>query len=60
MSAGWNVVAFESPRFLEGFVRATCSCLVLDLAMPGIGGLDLQRMLEPEARIAHRISHRPW
>ena len=37
-SAGWNVVAFDSPRaFLDGFDRATCSCLVLDLAMPGIG-----------------------
>jgi len=50
-SAGWNVVVFDSPRaFLDGFNRATCSCLVLDLAMPEIGGLDLQRMLELEAQ----------
>ena len=50
MSAGWNVVAFDSPQaFLDGFDRTSCACLVLDLAMPGVDGLELQRMLEPEA-----------
>ena len=50
-SAGWNVVTFESPHaFLDGFDRTSCACLVLDLAMPGVDGLELQRMLEHEAR----------
>ena len=50
-SAGSNVVTFKSPRaFLDGFDRTAWACLVLDLAMPGIDGLELQRMLEHEAR----------
>ena len=49
-SAGWNVVTFKSPQaFLDGFDRTACACLVLDLAMPGVDGLELQRMLEHEA-----------
>jgi FixJ family two-component response regulator len=50
-SAGLNAVAFESPQaFLDRFDRAVRACLVLDLAMPGLNGLDLQRRLEEEAR----------
>lgn len=50
-SAGLPVVTFATPQaFLEGFDRRACACLVLDLAMPGVGGLELQRMLERQAR----------
>ena len=48
-SAGLSAAAFESPRaFLDGYDRTACACLVLDLAMPGVDGLELQRMLERE------------
>lgn len=50
-SAGIAATTFESPQaFLAGFDRDTPACLVLDLAMPGTDGLELQRILEPEAR----------
>ncbi len=49
-SAGSSVVTFDSPRaFLDGFDRTAWACLVLDLSMPGVDGLELQRMLEHEA-----------
>jgi FixJ family two-component response regulator len=49
-SVGLEVVAFASPQqFLEGYDRSAPGCLVLDLAMPGLSGLELQRMLEREA-----------
>jgi len=49
-SAGFDVMAFESPAaFLERFDRKACACLLLDLAMPAVDGLQLQRILEHEA-----------
>jgi PAS domain S-box-containing protein len=48
-SEGLQVAAFASAqRFLDGFDRRAPGCLVLDLAMPGINGLELQRSLEQE------------
>ena len=50
-SAGHEGVAFDSPQaFLAGFDRGAHACLLLDLAMPGIDGLELQRLLENDAR----------
>jgi FixJ family two-component response regulator len=48
-SAGLNVATFPSPQlFLERYDRNAPGCLVLDLALPGLNGLELQRLLEQE------------
>ena len=48
-SAALKVATFESPQaFLEGHDRGTLGCLVLDLAMPGLNGLQLQQVLEQQ------------
>jgi FixJ family two-component response regulator len=49
-SAALDVVTFSSARqFLDEYDRDAAGCLVLDLAMPGLGGLELQRTLERQA-----------
>jgi FixJ family two-component response regulator len=46
-SAAIDVTTFGSGQtFLDQHDRNAPGCLVLDLAMPGLGGLDLQRALE--------------
>ena len=48
-SIGLNVATFASPHgFLEGYDRNAPGCLVLDLALPGLSGLELQRVLEQQ------------
>jgi FixJ family two-component response regulator len=45
-SAGVRSVAFESPdEFLKRFDPGAGGCLVLDVAMPGLNGLELQHAL---------------
>lgn len=45
-AAGLNVAAFGSPReFLEQYDQSSPGCLVLDVAMPGLNGLELQSAL---------------
>ena len=45
-SAGFRVETFESAEvFLESRPRERTGCIVLDLRMPGMGGLDLLRHL---------------
>jgi FixJ family two-component response regulator len=45
-SVGFNVQAFESAQdFLNGKRTSVPGCLVLDVRMPGLSGLDLQRDL---------------
>ncbi len=49
-SAGLDVATFTSPeQFLARYDPATPGCLVLDLNLPGVSGLELQRMLEQSA-----------
>jgi FixJ family two-component response regulator len=52
-SAGWRVQTFASPQEFLGHRSAEApSCLVLDLQLPGLTGLDLQkRMAEVDLEI---------
>ncbi len=44
---GFDVCAFSSAEeFLASGVEATADCLLLDIAMPGMTGLELQRELQ--------------
>ena len=48
---GWNVETFESAEaFLARADRQRDGCLVLDVTMPGLDGLELQRRLNEEGR----------
>ena len=52
-SLGYDVVTFESAeQFLEAACLAETSCLITDLQMPGLSGLDLQGRLMADG---HRI-----
>ena len=45
-SAGWHAATYGSPdEFLSQYDPAAPGCLVLDVAMPGVDGLELQRRL---------------
>jgi FixJ family two-component response regulator len=49
-SAGLDPVTFDSPQaFLGRYDSAEPACLVLDLAMPGVDGLELQGILATQA-----------
>ena len=51
-SVGLTVATFSSPDlFLERYDRHAPGCLVLDLALPGLNGLELQRALEQQANL---------
>ena len=48
-SVGFKVATFASAQlFLDGHDRSALGCLVLDLSMPGLSGLELQRTLEQQ------------
>lgn len=45
-SAGWNVVAYQSADdFLAAHDPQAHGCLILDMSMPGLDGLQVQRRL---------------
>jgi len=49
LSFGYKTRAFDSAQsFLESRVVDEAACLITDLHMPGINGLDLQRVLRRE------------
>jgi FixJ family two-component response regulator len=51
-SAGLNVATFASPhQFLESYDRDAPGCLVLDLELPRLSGLELQRLLEQQSSL---------
>lgn len=49
---GKRVKIFTSGQdFLEFSRRDSCACLILDLKMPGLGGLEVQKMISSNASI---------
>lgn len=60
-SAGYKVATFKSGElFLESDTLPETRCLVLDIAMPGMDGLELQRQLsisEPGVPIIFVTAH---
>ena len=49
-SVGYNVETFESgEEFLESSSVSATDCLILDIRMPGLDGLELQRRLNVSA-----------
>ena len=61
-SVGWKAETFASAQeFLARPRIEPPSCLVLDLQLPGLSGLDLQqRMAEARVGHPHRLPYRPW
>ena len=61
-SAGVKSAAFDSPEaFLESLDAATTGCVVLDVSMPGVDGLELQQALIAKGcDAAHYLSDGAW
>ena len=55
-SVGFAVLLFASAEeFLSGRDAQAIACLILDLRMPGMDGLQLQRQLRAEGRLVPTI-----
>ena len=52
LSLGFACEAFESAEaYLKSDARNRMSCLILDVGMPGLGGLELQQLLTDQGRL---------
>ena len=50
---GYTTRAFDSAQeFMDNYVPGTAGCVLVDVSMPGITGLDLQRWL---MRLGHQL-----
>ena len=57
-SVGLNVLSFDSAQaFLDGFDPSVPGCLVLDIRMPGMSGLELQQRLDQSLPIIVITGH---
>ena len=46
MSRGWQAAVYHSAEeFLAAFESGTCRCLILDIRLEGMSGLELQKVL---------------
>jgi two-component system, LuxR family, response regulator FixJ len=51
-SAGWKALPFASAEeFLQAPARPPPSCLILDMRLPGLSGLELKQQLDAAGRI---------
>src|SRR5215471_17669735 len=51
-TSGYTVQAFASAHeFMNGYDPAASACVLLDLSMPGVDGLELQASLNAEASV---------
>ena len=52
LSLGFACEAFESAEaYLKSDARNRMSCVILDVGMPGLGGLELQQLLTDQGRL---------
>ena len=59
-SAGWQPELFASARDFLSHPRPTVPCcLVLDVSLPGLNGLELQQQHQRSDRDADHLHHRP-
>jgi FixJ family two-component response regulator len=60
-AAGYSVEAFTSARsFLEGYDPRRGGCVLLDVRMPQMTGLELQQAQCPRLAYPGYLHHRSW